>query len=527
MRRALTTLAVALALLVPAATASGGARPAEARILGVVPHAGLHASRQADPPTSRGTGPVVYHDGQVMQTNTAYAIYWSPSGFSDPSYESLINRYFSDVAAASGSPSNVYSVPTQYYDNNGAIRYKSTFGGAYIDTDPFPPSGCGQASICLTDAQLQAEIQTVLMRQGWHGGTSNMFFLFTPDGVASCADSSDSVCSTNVFCAYHSDFFDSSGEDVIYANEPYAGTISGCTFSLVGQQGFPNDHDADATINTISHEHNEAISDPFGDAWWSADDADNGEIADLCAGDFGSTPLGTSNGQPYNQLINGHQYSLQEEYSNDNSSCALGYTPTVVPSTVAPPVLSGTPILGKSISTTDGSWAHAPSGFGYQWQRCKASGTGCTAISGATAATYLLTSADVDHVVRSTVSAHNVVGVASPVASDTSGVVGTVSEVAVPKSKKAPRISGRARVGRRLIAVKGSWSGPPKSFRYQWLRCNGHGGSCRKIAHAIHSTYRLTKTDAGHRLRVRVSAVNAAGAGAASSKPTARVPAGH
>jgi hypothetical protein len=525
MRGALTTLAAALALLGPAAPASGGATPAHARILGVVPHAGVHASPLADPPTSRGTGPVVYHDGQVMQTNTTYAIYWSPSGFSDPSYESLINRYFGDVAAASSSPSNVYSVAGQYYDSNGAIRYKSTFGGSYVDTDPFPASGCGQASVCLTDAQLQAEIQTVLTHQGWHGGTSNMFFLFTPNGVASCLDSSGSVCSTNVFCAYHSDFFDSNAEDVIYANEPYAGTISGCTFSLVGHQGFPNDHDADATINTVSHEHNEAISDPFGDGWWSAD-VDSDEIADLCAEDFGSTPLGTlANGQPYNQLINGHQYSLQEEYSNDNSSCVRGYTPTVAPSTFAPPVLSGTSILGKSISTTDGSWTHAPSGYAYQWQRCKASGTGCTAISGATAATYLLTAADIDHVVRSTVSAHNVVGAASPVASDTSGVVGTVSEVAVPKSRKALRISGRARIGRRLTALKGSWSGPPKSFRYQWLRCNGHGGSCRNIAHATHSTYRLTRTDAGHRLRVRVSAVNAAGAGKTSSKPTSRVPA--
>jgi hypothetical protein len=613
MRAALITLAAALALLVSAAAASGGAPVGHGAILGVIPHVGVHASPLADPPTSRGSGPVVYHSGQVMQTNTAYAIYWSPSGFSDASYENLINRYFGDVAAASSSPSNVYSVATQYYDNNGAIRYKSTFGGAYVDTNPFPVSGCGQASVCLTDAQLQTEIQTVLTHQGWHGGTSNMFFIFTPNGVASCTDSSDSVCSTNIYCAYHSDFFDSKGEDVIYANEPYSGTIPGCTHSLVGQQGFPNDHDADATINTISHEHNEAISDPFGDAWWSGD-VDSDEIADLCAGDFGSTPLGTSSGQPYNQLINGHQYSLQEEYSNDNSSCVRGYTPTVVPSTVAPPVLSGLTALGKTMSTSDGSWAHAPSGYGYQWQRCAADGSGCAAISGATTATYLLTAADVGRVVRSTVSAHNAVGAAAPIASDASPVVVTVPiatglprlsgvaavgkklattsgswntaasftyqwlrcaadgtgcssisgatsatytaarvdaghrlevrvtatnnaattpalsnhsgvVIAVPAATKTPHVSGRARAGRRLKTTRGSWSGPPKSYRYQWLRCNGHGRSCRRIAHATRSMYRLTKSDAGHRLRVRVSAVDAAGAGTASSKATARVPA--
>jgi hypothetical protein len=548
-----------------------------------------------------------------MQTNTAYAIYWVPSGFSvDASYESLINRYFSDVAAASGSQSNVYSVATQYYDNTGAISYKSTFGGSYVDSDPFPANGCSKASVCLTDAQLESEIQTVLTREGWHGGLSNIFFLMTPNGVASCIDSSGSACSTNTYCAYHSAFVGSNGEYVIYANEPYAGTISGCTSSRVGQQGFPNDHDADATINAISHEQNEAVSDPLGDAWW-ADDGNNDEIADLCLGDFGSTPLGTANGQPYNQLINGDPYSLQEEYSNDESSCVTDYTPTVVPGNVAPPTLSGAAGLGHLISTTAGSWAHAPSGYAYQWQRCAASGTGCTAISGATGATYLLAAPDMGHVVRSTVSAHNLVGAASPTPSGgllvavpeatsqpllsgvaavgkrlatTSGSwntqarfayqwlrcaadgshcaaisgamaathkavaadvgrrlearvsatngIGTAQAlskrsgviVAVPHIRKAPHMSGRARVGGRLSASHGSWTGPPKGYRYQWLRCNAQGASCVLILHATHSAYRVTQDDAGHRLRIRVTALNAAGRRLAISQASADVPAG-
>ena len=549
-----------------------------------------------------------------MQTSAAYAIYWIPSGFSvDPSYESLINRYFGDVAAASGSHSNVYSVASQYYDDTGAIRYKSTFGGAYVDTDPFPANGCAEASVCLTDDQLQAEIQTVLTRKGWHGGMSNVFFLLTPNGVASCAGASGSLCSTNAFCAYHSEFTGSDGEEVIYANEPYAGTTPGCTFSLVGQQGFPNAHDADATINTISHEHNEAISDPFGDAWWAADTG-NDEIADLCEGDFGSAPLGTANGQPYNQLINGHPYSVQEEYSNDNSSCVLGYTPTVAPSAVAPPLLSGAAGLGQVLSTTDGSWAHAPTGYAYRWQRCAAGGGNCSVISGAVAATYLLTAADVGHTIRSSVSAHNGVGTATAVASSLSDVVVTVPAatgrpllsgvaavgkrlsttsgawntratfayrwlrcaadgshcaaiagakrathiavaadvgrrlevrvsatnvvgaaqslsnlsgviVAVPHIRKAPHVSGRARVGGSLSASHGSWTGSPKSYRYEWLRCDARGASCVRIHHATHSAYHVKQNDAGHRLRIRVTARNAAGSRLATSHASAPVPA--
>jgi hypothetical protein len=625
MRAALITLAAALALLVSAAAASGGtATVARAPILGVVPHAGgvagplssdaLGALGLAGPnDVSLQESPCALSSIPfpcwTMRTNATYAIYWIPSGFSvDASYEGLVNRYLGDVAAASGSLSNVYSVATQYYDDAASIHYQSSFAGSYVDPDPFPASGCSAAAVCLTDDQLQAEIQTVLTREGWHGSTTNMFFLLTPSGVASCTDASGSVCSTNVFCAYHSGFTDSSDEPVLYANEPYDGSIADC--HAQPGQGSPNNVAADATINTISHEHNETITDPWGDAWL---DSHGDEIADICAWDFGGQ-LGTaSNGQPYNQLINGHQYSLQQEYSNDGSTCLQHYTPSTAPVDHTAPVLTGTAAVGQHLSTTEGAWLHAPSGYAYQWQRCTAAGSGCAAISGAAGTSYAVTAADVGHVIRSSVSAHNGAGTAAAVASSPSALVVTIPAVttppvvsgvaavgktlsttsgswntaasfayqwlrcaadggcstisgatsatyvatrgdaghtleahvsatnnagttaalsnhsgvviAVPAATKAPHVSGRARVGRRLKTTRGSWSGPPKSYRYQWLRCNGHGRSCRRIAHATRSMYRLTKSDAGHRLRVRVSAVDAAGAGTASSKATARVPA--
>jgi len=96
--------------------------------------------------------------------------------------------------------------------------------------------------------------------------------------------------------------------------------------------------------------------------------------------------------------------------------------------------------------------------------------------------------------------------------------------VDVPAVTKAPHIAGRARVGKKLSGSHGSWTFSP-TYRYQWLRCNAHGGSCSSIHAATHSTYKLTKRDAGHRLRLRVTAVNAAGRKTAVSSPTARVPA--
>jgi hypothetical protein len=94
--------------------------------------------------------------------------------------------------------------------------------------------------------------------------------------------------------------------------------------------------------------------------------------------------------------------------------------------------------------------------------------------------------------------------------------------VDVPTVTKAPHISGRARVAKKLSGSHGSWTYSP-TYAYQWLRCNAHGASCRSITHATHAKYKLTKRDAKHRLRLRVTATNAAGSVKAISAASARV----
>lgn len=532
----LTTIA-ALALLIMAVTASTGAAasPAGTRILGVVPH------------TGRAAAPLHNLMSEAAATPATLSF--------DPSYETLINRYFTDVAAASSvhAADNVYSVATQYNDSIGSIQYHSTFGGAYVDHTPLPSSGCndGVDAYCLTDQQLQQEIQAVLNAKGWQGDgeqtLNRIFFLMTPQGVGSCefagSASDENPCSSNFFCAYHSAFTDDAVQTVVYANEPYLGAAGGCT---APDQGFPNDVDADTTINTISHEHNEAITDPLGNAWYS-DDPDQDEMADLCAYGFGSQSGG------FNQIINGHHYELQQEWSNQDDGCVqrLGGAATAPPSgdgsgPVAPhggftmrtnttyaiywlptpgnidsPAVAGTAGVKHTLTTTDGTWSGEPTGYSVQWQRCSAAGTSCANISGATAAKYRLTAADTGHTVRSVVTAHNVNGASRAAESDFTATV-----VGAPAAVRPPRISGRAKVGKRLTAARGTWSGKPQTYRFQWLRCNVGGGSCRAIGRATKPTYRLTKKDAAHRLRVRVTAGNAGGKKAALSHATARIAAG-
>jgi hypothetical protein len=96
-----------------------------------------------------------------------------------------------------------------------------------------------------------------------------------------------------------------------------------------------------------------------------------------------------------------------------------------------------------------------------------------------------------------------------------------VQAPASPINTSAPTISGTAREGATLTANEGVWSGTtPMTFAYQWLRCGRSGGSCTSIAGATSKTYLLTGSDVGSKIRVRVTATNAAGSGSATSEPT-------
>jgi hypothetical protein len=278
-------------------------------MLGVVP---VH--NQAKPGGGGGSN-LVYHNGPVMRTNTTYAIYWVPSGFSvSAGYQSLINGFLGNVAADSGKTSNVYWSDAQYRDTTGSIAYSSTFGGAWTDTAAFPASGCSDSytAVCLSDAQLQAEVKHAIAVNGWpNGGPTNLFFVFTPRNVGSCSGSS---CAFSYFCAYHS-WIGSGSSAIMYANQPYAAFVP----NACGTPQSPNGDDADSTINVASHEHNEAITDPQGSAWYDRRGQENG---DKCAWNFGAATGSTSFGQ-FNQTIGGGHYYLQQEWSNATSRCVL------------------------------------------------------------------------------------------------------------------------------------------------------------------------------------------------------------
>jgi hypothetical protein len=316
MRRTFVTL-VAIGLLVLAVAPVAAAPPTpgdpagHGKALGVVP-----AKNQASHRPGSANN-LSYHGGPVMQTNAVYALYWAPGGAfaGSANYQNVIDGFFTNVAKASGSTSNVYDSDTQYTNAAGAhIAYISTFTGAIVDTNAFPANGCTDryTSVCLTDAQISAEINAVIAARGLPRGTGTLYFLFTPKNVGSCYDAAD--CAFTQYCAYHS-WFNSGSGLTLYANMPYADTVPAACDA--GQH--PNNDEADATINVTSHEHNEGITDEQGSAWY---DNQGYEDGDKCAWTFG-TALGNTGSGQYNQAIGTGKYYLQREWSNHSSGCVL------------------------------------------------------------------------------------------------------------------------------------------------------------------------------------------------------------
>jgi hypothetical protein len=284
------------------------------------------------------------HGGPVLHANTARVIYWQPPGAPGvsafpPGYQQAINDFLTRVAqdAAAAVPTNVYAVATQYRDANGTpAAYGSSFNAAadtHLDADPLPApdSNCSDRSYaaCVTDAQIQHEIDVVATRNNWPRGEGNIFFLVTPPGLGSCIVGSLSTCfnAGGGFCGYHGDFASASGE-TIYATIPDA-AVAGCQNDPSARTGYqPNPGAADATLSLLSHEHVETITDPEGQApgtkgaWYGASTGD--EIGDVCAKDFGNQ-LGLSRpsdqASAFNQQIGRHPYQLQTEWSNADKGC--------------------------------------------------------------------------------------------------------------------------------------------------------------------------------------------------------------
>ena len=301
-------------------------------------HAGPNAELVSEPSSCSGcTPPLLNNQGSVLGTATQAGqlsltpIYWVPTGTSiDPQYSGVVNQFINDTAAASGQTNNVYSVNTEYYrppspGGGDKIKYQISATAPITITNAFP-AGCTSPTAgytkCVQDAAVQSRLSAVLAANSLPTGLGHMYLVIFPPNV-DIQDGGGEYASS-AWCGIHGAYDSTTpAGPVIYSEIPYP--PSGCNHGQFPQYGLSGTAtqptaDGDTIISTISHEINEAITDPSldGDVSWV--DSTGHEIGDECSGIYGK-PLGSTDPSDpqeteYNQVLNGHFYWTQETFSD-------------------------------------------------------------------------------------------------------------------------------------------------------------------------------------------------------------------
>jgi hypothetical protein len=193
--------------------------------------------------------------------------------------------------------------------------------------------------------------------------------------------------------------------------------------------------------------------------------------------------------------------------ATDGSTTATSApTATVIalpPVNTAPPTIAGSAQEGQVLTLTRGQWSNSPT-ISDQWERC--TGVACLPISGQTADTYTVTSADVGHTLEVSETATNSAGTVTVSSAPTQTIVPPPTEIS------APSILGTAVEGSQLTETHASWTGAPTAFAYQWYRCAAT--ACTPIAGATAQSYTPVAADVGSALLVAEVATNAGGSSA-------------
>ena len=222
-------------------------------------------------------------------------------------------------------------------------------------------------------------------------------------------------------------------------------------------------------------------------------------------------------------LIPGNTYKLAIRGSYYDGAKVLTFTdfadvsqtlvtdPTYAPTNTQLPAIvlpyATVPIVGATLSVTNGIWSGTPlvSGFTYQWQRSLNNGTTWSNLVGQTGSTYKVVASDYAFKLRALVTATNLNG---------SRTVETAASSAVAETYNVqiPVVRGTLVVGQLLEVTDGVWSSDyPLTYRYQWTR-DGDPISGRTAP-----SYTLVDADVDRQISVTVTAYSSLGSVLANS----------
>jgi virginiamycin B lyase len=179
--------------------------------------------------------------------------------------------------------------------------------------------------------------------------------------------------------------------------------------------------------------------------------------------------------------------------------------PPLAPVPTSPPVLSGDPSPGNSLSVSEGSWSTEPVTLEYNWELCNQQGESCEPLPGETAAATAVTAGEVGHTLRGVVTATSAGGSTS--ATSAAGLVANA-----PSSGRALYLAPSTPSA---LAGAPPEVGAAMTWRFRWLptytqvtslivtglvpgeevetRCAGAGCPFRRKAQKVFATTSHTK----------------------------------
>ncbi|MEP6847952.1 MAG: hypothetical protein ABI999_03785 [Acidobacteriota bacterium] len=248
--------------------------------------------------TTGGTGataPLINHGGPVIGTPTIYIIWygnWNQSNGSDTAAgKQLIRDWANGIG---GTPH--FAINTTY---GSPISGNVFFGGDAVDTG---------TRTRLTDNQIRNVVNNAITSGRLPYNANGVYFLVTASNVTA----SSGFCTQ--YCGWHTTGNLTNGK-VRYS---FVGNANRCLTSCAAQSTSPNNNPGiDGSISVMTHELEEATTDPDLNAWYASSGAEN---ADTCAWTFGHSQLQANNGSWFNMTFGGHQWLIQRNLLKSGSS---------------------------------------------------------------------------------------------------------------------------------------------------------------------------------------------------------------
>ncbi|HJQ30594.1 MAG TPA: hypothetical protein VJ866_00365 [Pyrinomonadaceae bacterium] len=263
--------------------------------------------------TAGSTGslsPITYHNGPLIQTPTAYVIWYGnwnqTNGTDNASGQQIIRDFLSSVGG-----SNYYKINTAGY-SAGGYNVSGNVTRATAEATPGYSHGTR-----LADADIQTIVKEAVSSGALPADANGVYFVLTSSDVSE----SSGFCSR--YCGWHTSTSSTqtSNGRLRYA---FVGNAAACLRSCAAQKVGPNGNaGVDAMISIIAHELEEANTDPDPRSGWA--DSSGAENADKCAWTFGSQQHTAANGAVYNVTLGSRNYLIQRNLAATDNKCYIDW----------------------------------------------------------------------------------------------------------------------------------------------------------------------------------------------------------